>query len=331
MSRKIQFDPSSELNENEEMATLPRFERIVKKQTSRKKSEQKQSYEASPDVQRWLQLEAGSAGVLEKPSFTPTFLAGQRDAAWILSSLSLFYDEDLIRDVLHVVKSGKEANVYCCAAEPITGLTYAAAKVYRPRMFRSLRNDAAYRLNRAQRDVDGRVMRTNTGHQQEAYRSTRGRAMQVLTWIEYEYQTQQLLFDAGASVPRPLAQMGNAVLMDYVGDLGEPAPLLREVRLSATEAGPLFDQLLYNIELFLAHHRVHGDLSEYNILYWDGEVKIIDFAQAVDPSTGDDEGVYPLFQRDVERVCRHFANYGVKSDADAIARDIWQRHMGRRY
>src|SRR5690242_16781758 len=99
----------------------------------------KTSYESNPDVQRWLQeqsLEDGS-----KPKFTPTFLAGQRDRLWVLSSLAQFYEQDLITDVLRVIKSGKEATVYCCAADPAMGRKLLAAKVYRPRMFRSLKND----------------------------------------------------------------------------------------------------------------------------------------------------------------------------------------------
>jgi hypothetical protein len=116
---------------------------------------QKTSFEANPDVQRWLrEQEAERAGT--KPPFNPTFLAHQRDRPWVLSSLATFYEDDLISDVLAVVKSGKEATVYCCAVHPSTGLDYVAAKVYRPRMFRSLRNDAVYRASRPQFDARGR-------------------------------------------------------------------------------------------------------------------------------------------------------------------------------
>ena len=87
----------------------------------------KSSYESNADVQRWIQeqpLEGGS-----KPKFNPTFLAGQRDRFWILSSLAQFYEQDLITDVLSVTKSGKEATVYCCTADPATGRELLAAKV----------------------------------------------------------------------------------------------------------------------------------------------------------------------------------------------------------
>ncbi len=286
----------------------------------------KTSYESNADVQRWLQeqsLEDGS-----KPKFTPTFLAGQRDRLWVLSSLAQFYEQDLITDVLRVVKSGKEATVYCCAADPSTGRKLLAAKVYRPRMFRSLKNDAVYRQSRAVRDERGRVVRGERGWRGASKKTERGRAAQVTNWIEQEFQTQRLLYEAGAAVPCPLAQIGNAVLMDYIGDEEGAAPLLREVDLPREEAQPLFDAILRNIELFLACDRVHGDLSEYNILYWpDADaVTIIDFAQAVDPryNLGD---VFDLLERDVARVCRYFARYGVEADAKALALDLWTRYL----
>ncbi|GAC1623266.1 MAG: hypothetical protein NVS4B11_17890 [Ktedonobacteraceae bacterium] len=289
------------------------------------KPDKKESYESNADVQRWLQSQTLKEDDLSKTAFNPTFLAGKRDASWILSSLTDFYEQDLITDVLHVVKSGKEATVYCCIADPKTGLAYAAAKIYRPRMFRSLKNDAVYRDGRTQRDLDGNVARDGQ-HQRGAFRSQRGRAAQVSSWIDFEFQTHTLLFNVGANVPRPLAHVGNAVLMEYIGVEGEPAPLLRDVTLAREEAQPLFECVLHNIELCLAHNRIHGDLSEYNILYWQGSVLLIDFAQAVDPRQNTD--VFPLLARDIARVCRYFARYGVSVDAHALAVDIWKKYQG---
>ncbi len=284
----------------------------------------KQSYESSPEVQRWLQEHAVETGGVKAP-FDPTLLSGRRDRDWILSSLAHFYHEDLIADVLQVVKSGKEATVFCCAADPATGAELLAAKIYRPRMFRSLSNDAVYRESRTQHDVDGGVVRGD-GRRRRAGKNTRGRAAQVRSWIDFEFETQQILHAAGASVPRPWSRMGNAVLMDYVGDADGPAPLLYEVRIDPADAPALFEGVIREIELWLACDRVHGDLSAYNILYWAGRLTIIDFAQALDPRHN--PAVFELFARDVERVYRYFARYGVAADPGAIAISLWRRYMG---
>jgi RIO kinase 1 len=72
---------------------------------------------------------------------------------------------------------GKEATVYCCEAHPSTGVEYLAAKVYRPRMFRSLRNDAIYRFSRVQRDEQGQAEHGNSRRGSAATRKTeKGRA-----------------------------------------------------------------------------------------------------------------------------------------------------------
>ncbi|HEX4205459.1 MAG TPA: RIO1 family regulatory kinase/ATPase [Ktedonobacteraceae bacterium] len=319
MRRKNEYNP-----EEEEPVTFVKIKPGARERAQQKPIH-KSSYEGNADVQRWLKLQAVDEQNA-KPTFQPTFLASQRDASWLLSSLARFYDENLISDVLYAVRSGKEATVYCCRAHPSTGVEYLAAKVYRPRMFRNLRNDAVYRLSRVQRDEQGKALHGGTRHGTMTRKGEKGRSSQVASWIEYEYQTQCLLYESGCDVPRPYGHLGNAVLMEYLGDGEEGAPLLSEVQLQREEAQPLFEQILRNIELALAHHRIHGDLSEYNILYWQEQVKLIDFAQAVDPVHNSD--VFTLFARDVERVCHYFARYGVVADADALAKRLWLRSIG---
>ena len=61
-----------------------------------------------------------------------------------------------------------------------------------------------------------------------------------------------------------------------------PARPPRTVTLRPPQARPLFERLLWNIELWLTCERIHGDLSPFNILYWEGRLTVIDFPQAVD-------------------------------------------------
>jgi RIO kinase 1 len=73
--------------------------------------------------------------------FNTTYQPARYEEGWLLDSLETFFEQEFISDVLTNVKGGKEASVYCCEAHPITGMPLLAAKVYRPRMFRNLRND----------------------------------------------------------------------------------------------------------------------------------------------------------------------------------------------
>ena len=75
----------------------------------------------------------------------------------------------------------------------------------------------------------------------------------------------------------------------------------------------------------LACHRVHADFSAYNVLYWEGQFKIIDFPQAVDPRINPDAPA--LFVRDVERLCQYFARYHIQQDAFELANELWSRYQ----
>jgi RIO kinase 1 len=231
------------------------------------------------------------------------------------------HNAQIITNVLGKVKGGKEANVYCCAAHPSTGLDLIAAKLYRPQMFRNLRNDARYRQDRVVTDQDGKA----SIRRREALavrKNTRfGQELRHVSWLEAEYQTLQLLYAAGVDVPRPLARGESVILMEYVGAQNAPAPSLNQIALKPAEARRIFDRLVRHLSTMLACHRVHADLSAYNILYWEGHFKLIDFPQAVDPRRNPDAA--DLFMRDVERLCQYFARYGVVSEAPALATELW--------
>ena len=87
------------------------------------------------------------------------YVPARFEAAWLRASIASFYEEEWISDVLASVKGGKEANVYRCQAHPNTGEQLLAAKVYRPRQFRNLRNDKAYRDGRISEGAFARFLR----------------------------------------------------------------------------------------------------------------------------------------------------------------------------
>lgn len=256
-------------------------------------------------------------------AFNPTFSSSRYERTWILNYLGPFYDKQLIADVLRKVKGGKEANVYCCAGGPKSGLELVAAKVYRPRQLRNLRNDALYRQGREILGTRGQPVRDRRALQAVQMGTRKGKEMTHTSWLAHEYACLQLLHAAGVRVPRPVAFANNTILMEYVGDLATPAPVLHSVRLTATTARPLFDALLHDVEMMLTCGRIHADLSAFNVLYAGGDYRIIDFPQAVDPAVH--PSAYPLFQRDVTRLCQYFARYGIAADGDALAADIWAR------
>ncbi len=309
-------------DDDEAPAYGTRFKEHKRKKAVAREAVAKRSFEANRDVQRWLSEAQEGEGA--KAPFAPEALVGRRDGDWVLSSLTLFYEQDLIADVLREVKSGKEATVFCCEAGPAAGSALLAAKIYRPRMFRSLSNDAQYREGRTVRNEAGKQVKL-TGKGVPSRSSAKGRAFQVESWIGYEYATQELAYGLGIRTPRPYAQTGNGLLMEYLGDEETVAPRLCEIEVGRGEAQDLLDGLVEDIEKLLGGHRIHGDLSAYNLLAWEGLPYIIDFAQAVDPRQGDDSR--SLLFRDVARVADALAPYGARIDARAVADRMWWAYL----
>lgn len=255
--------------------------------------------------------------------FHPTCAASHNERLMLQKALTPFYHEQIITDVLAPVKGGKEATVYCCRAHPATGLDLIAAKIYRPRAHRSLSNDAPYREGREMLDDEGKGIRDTRRHRALAKKTRFGKEVAIGSWIEHEYATLRLLYEAGADVPKPIARLDTTILMAYLGDVRRPAPNLHGVSLPRPAARPLFERLLAHVELMLAHNRVHADLSAYNVLYWQGKATIIDFPQAVFALSN--RNAYDFLLRDLTRLCQYFERYAIRSNPETLAQDLWER------
>jgi RIO kinase 1 len=272
-------------------------------------------------VEKPLELKMIEAAI-EQDSFRFSYHASRHEYGWIVDSLREFYDQHWFEDILGKAKGGKEANVYICRAPEKIGKPLLAAKVYRPRMFRNLRKDHLYREGRENLDVNGKVVLDERAYHAMQKRSAYGLELLHTSWVGHEFLTMQVLYDGGVDLPRPYASSNNAIMMDYIGDEFNAAPALNEINLTPTEAKPLFQRVLHNIELMLACNRVHADLSAYNILYWEGEITLIDFPQAINPE--ENHNAWRIFARDVQRVCDYFKAQGVACDAQSLASKMWK-------
>lgn len=256
--------------------------------------------------------------------FQFTYKAARFEEAWLLDSLVQMADHQWISDVLRKVKGGKEASVYLCKPGNAAGSSMIAAKIYRPRALRNLKRDAEYRLGRVDLDADGTALWKEADKNAIAKRTSYGEDIRHQSWIAYEFTTMEVLFAAGADIPKPYAMEKNAIVMDFVGDASSAAPALNSIRLESGEARSLFESVLRNVNIMLANNRIHGDLSAYNILYWDGEIKLIDFPQVVLPQGN--PSAWKIFLRDLTRVCDYFTAQGVRCDAYQTAADLWTSH-----
>jgi len=225
-----------------------------------------------------------------------------------------FREDELLEEVVCTVKSGKEAVVYCCRGGPKAPAELVAAKVYKPRAFRSFRNDAVY--------TEGRVVLNRRDARAIAKRTEHGQGVRNALWTNHEYDVLRRLHASGADVPRPFARSSGALLMEFIGSADEgAAPLLKSVELSHADAEAAYARILENIQIWLYAYVVHGDLSPYNVLYWADRPVAIDFPQAVDPRFN--LNAYSLLQRDLDNIGRFFARFGIDNDSAALTEQFW--------
>jgi len=239
----------------------------------------------------------------------------------LLSWLDPLIEDRFITEVIRPIKAGKEAVVYCCRAHPSLGRELVAAKIFRPPEIRSFKKDAVYRQGRERMEkVDARTLRALS-------RKTRGGMLRRFNaWISHEMKTLEILHRAGADVPEPIERHGPVILMEYVGDDQDPAPVLVGVTLDGDEAKGIYQRLLENVDLFLANNRVHADLSAYNVLYSNGRGVIIDFPQAVDPRYNAD--AFDLLIRDIKNLNAYFEDYDLDLvDPIEHALSLWRKHV----
>ncbi|MBD3406512.1 MAG: hypothetical protein GF411_10400 [Candidatus Lokiarchaeota archaeon] len=140
--------------------------------------------------------------------------------------------------------------------------------------------------------------------------------MQMLAAKEYDVLKES--FQAGVTVPTPIGRVGNYITMRFIGDGLDPAPQLKDVHLE--NPNQALDAILEEyLKMYRDANYVHGDLSKYNILWWQNRPWIIDVPQAytVGPWANMKEVVF-LLRRDIKNLLSYFKRYGIKRNLDEI-------------
>jgi len=105
----------------------------------------------------------------------------------------------------------------------------------------------------------------------------------VKLWAEKEMRNLKRLHVAGIPCPEPRFLRMHILLMDFIGADGWPAPRLKDATLSDTKVRSCYVQCLKILRrMFQQCRLVHGDFSEYNLLYFEGTVYCIDVSQSVE-------------------------------------------------
>ena len=189
--------------------------------------------------------------------------------------------------------------------------------MYRPEEHRSFTNDAVY--------LEGRFPNAKDAQALVRKRNYKGALVRRNAWIQREFEVLEMLWHNGVRVPRPIDRNHMAIVMEFIGNEEGACPTLKESHAALTDPERLVDGVLEDITRMLECHCVHGDLSEYNMLYDGEEIHVIDLPQCVDPRFN--TAAEQLLARDIANVCRFFGKLGAVRDPVALHLDLWGQYI----
>jgi len=170
----------------------------------------------------------------------------------------------MLAEVNGAISTGKEANVYHATAKDGTD---RAIKIYKTSIL-------------IFKDRDRYV--TGEYRFRHGYCKSNPRKM-VRLWAEKEMRNLARMFKCGIPCPEPILLKNNVLLMTFIGEDGVAAPLLKDAQLTEIKSRELYlDVILLVRRLYHDCRLIHGDLSEFNMLFCRGKAYIIDVSQSVE-------------------------------------------------
>ncbi|KAF2221707.1 RIO1 family-domain-containing protein [Elsinoe ampelina] len=213
-------------------------------------------------------------------------------------------NRNIVSEINGVLSTGKEANVYHAVTTPQDDLDspslHRAIKIYKTSIL-------------VFKDRDKYV--SGEFRFRKGYNKGSNRAM-VKVWAEKEYRNLRRLHEAGIPCPEPVVLKNHVLVMSFIGDKkGWPAPRLRDAAFTGSGNDQtqimrdLYIQLLsYVRKMYQVCKLVHADLSEYNLLYHEGRLWMIDVSQSVEH---DHPRSLEFLRMDIKNLSDYFSRQGV--------------------
>lgn len=182
-------------------------------------------------------------------------------------------NNEVLQNVNGVISTGKEAVILHAAGNPAYDGELLMPRECAIKIFKTTLNEFKQRDRYIRDDYrfKDRFSKQNT------------RAV-INMWAEKEMHNLMRMQQAGIRCPQVLMLRKNLLLMTFVGENMLAAPKLKDVQMTPAAAAAAHGQVIAAMHTLYGEAKlVHADLSEYNILWHEGECVFIDVAQAVEP------------------------------------------------
>jgi len=139
----------------------------------------------------------------------------------------------------------------------------------------------------------------------------------IFHWVQREFRNLQKAREANVPVPKVLKFKNNIIVMDFIGEGDEIAPMLKDKK--PKDPKKFFNQVIDNMRKLHKAELVHADLSAFNILNFNEKAVFIDFSQTTSiKNLRSDE----YLERDVKNIVNHFKKLGLKLNEEDILKKI---------
>lgn len=232
-------------------------------------------------------------------------------------------NRNIVSEINGCISTGKEANVYHAVTIPEASSgedeeqkpLQRAIKVYKTSILVFKDRD---------KYIQGDY-RFQQGHQKSS-----NRAM-VKLWAEKEMRNLKRLEAAAIPCPEPVHLRSHVLVMGYLGNAkGYPAPRLKDVDFEGDDGADRWREVYlttlgYMRRMYQECKLVHGDLSEYNILWHNNMPYVIDVSQSVEH---DHPRSLEFLRMDIKNVTDFFKRKGVNSLLERVTYDFITRPDG---
>ncbi|MHA1689143.1 MAG: serine protein kinase RIO [Promethearchaeota archaeon] len=213
--------------------------------------------------------------------------------------LNKLLSKGVLRNIEGIISAGKEANVYLGTHK--SG-EFAAIKIYKIDS-----NTSKWMRNYIIGDPRFKHIPSNI-------------SKIIFLWAQKEYKNLKRAFKVNLRVPAPYYVKKNILIMEYIGFGEIPAPKLKDIE-NPINKEEIFKEILYFIKiLYQKAGLVHGDLSEFNILYHNQKPYVIDISQAISIHHPKAE---VFLVRDIKNIFNYFKKLNVNMpDPNAFYQEV---------
>lgn len=146
-------------------------------------------------------------------------------------------------------------------------------------------------------------------------------------WAERGFKNLKVMRKAGIDCPDAISLKKHVLVMTFLGSDARPSPKLREIKLEGEQLLASYEQVVNIMErMYQTCDLIHGDLSEYNLLWHNEKIFVIDVSQSMFTSHPNANGF--LF-RDCKNITDFYKKSGLAEEHIMNERVLFKRISGK--